>query len=200
MRRAWNRHQLLFTPRRWAGCSQSSATPWGHSDKRFFPLVLPTSTILSVLVLIELGRIGWAEFGVDIVGGLGRGSEFGLSKGLSLEFNAETRAGFADPEAEFNAEFNAETSAEVGVEFGAEVGSGSYSKFDLGSGSGFKPEFISKVGTRFDPTPGVGFGVGLDTGFDKVSEVTEPSDRWSCTCLRCKTRSISSSSSSRRNS
>lgn len=48
--------------------------------------------------------------------GLRGGSEFDFNSELSLEFNAETRAGFVDPEADVNAEFKAEISAEVGAE------------------------------------------------------------------------------------
>jgi hypothetical protein len=49
---------------------------------------------------------------VGSVGGVVGDSEADFNE-LSLEFNAETRAGFIDTEAEVNAEFNAEISAEV---------------------------------------------------------------------------------------
>lgn len=43
------------------------------------------------------------------------GSEVVYKSELSLEFNAETRVGFVDSDAEVNAEFNAKISAEAGV-------------------------------------------------------------------------------------
>jgi hypothetical protein len=51
---------------------------------------------------------------------VGEGSEVDFNK-LSLEFNAVTRAGFVDTEAEVNAEFNAEISAEVGAHIFSEI-------------------------------------------------------------------------------
>lgn len=60
-------------------------------------------------------------FGVNFFGGLWGDSEVVFNSELSLEFNAETSAGFVDSDTEVNAEFNAEISAEVDVQVDTDV-------------------------------------------------------------------------------